>query len=110
MRYLASKLALMGLNQGRDETGRLGSYLKFRDLEFPGYGCCYLTEENPDVIAALEPGVEVLTFRSAWEGAAIARWIARDPKRARSIGEAGRRRVLAEHTWANRLDEIARQL
>jgi len=34
----------------------------------------------------------------------------RHPDEARAIGEAGRRRVLAEHTWAARLPELARAL
>jgi hypothetical protein len=33
-----------------------------------------------------------------------------DAARARAIGHAGRRRVLADHTWTARLGELARSL
>jgi spore maturation protein CgeB len=101
---------ILGLNQGRDESGRLGSYMKFRDLEFPGYGCCYLTEDNQDVRTALEPGQEVLTFSTMREAARTLRALERHPEQAAEIGRAGRRRVLAEHTWAMRLQQLGERL
>lgn len=108
--FLAGTLVSLGLNQGRDEQGRLVSYMKMRDLEFPGYGCCYLTEHNEDVAAAFESGREILLFRSCREGAALVREMERDPDRSRLIGQAGRRRVLSDHTWSRRLEELAQRL
>lgn len=108
--HLRGSLVILGLNQARDETGRMVSSMKFRDLEFPGYGCCYLTEHNLDVAAAFDCGKEVLVFRSSREGAALAREMIQYPERAWAIGAAGRRRVLSEHTWKHRLGEIAASL
>lgn len=105
--YLRGSLAVLGLNQGRDAQGRLSSYLKFRDVEFAGYGCCYLTEHNEDVTAAFDVGQEILTFQTVREAAAQVRALGKDPAAARRIGMAGRRRVLAEHTWAVRLQQLA---
>ena len=52
--YVLGSLVVLGLNQAPDAQGRLTSYLKFRDMEFPGYGCCYLTEHNADLPRVLE--------------------------------------------------------
>lgn len=108
--YLRGSLVLLGLNQGRDEAGRFASYLKFRDVEFPGYGCCYLTGDNPDLPRAFEPGREILTYRSAAEAASWIRRLRREPGLAAAIGRAGRRRVLAKHTWRARVDDLCRAL
>jgi spore maturation protein CgeB len=108
--FLRDSFAVLGLNQGRDEHGRDYSYLKFRDLEFPGQGCCYVTEGNADVVAALEPGKEVVTYASMPEAAAALRELRRTPERATAIGRAGRRRVLADHGWTRRLQELAAAL
>ncbi|HET9948979.1 MAG TPA: glycosyltransferase [Longimicrobiales bacterium] len=108
--FLSRCRVVLGLNEGRDERGRWLSYLKLRDVEFPGHGCCYLTQRNEDVEQAFEVGREVLAFGSVREAAALVRECARHPERARAIGRAGRRRVLAEHTWAVRLGELARAL
>ena len=108
--FLSRCRVVLGLNEGRDLHGVYRSYLKLRDVEFPGYGCCYLTQHNEDVEHAFDVGREVLTFRHAAEAAWLVRRSARHPTQARAIGQAGRRRVLAEHTWAARLAELARAL
>lgn len=103
-------LVILGLNQGKDAQGRFASYLKFRDVEFPGYGCCYLTEHNADIEATFKVGEEILAYRTLWEAAEQVRRIRREPRRARAIGSAGRRRVLATHTWEVRLNQLAAKL
>jgi hypothetical protein len=108
--FLSRCRTVLGLNEGRDRGGAYRSYLKLRDVEFPGYGCCYLTQDNEDVRHAFEVGREVLTFRGAIEAAGLVRRSAREPALARAIGQAGRRRVLGEHTWSARLQELARAL
>ena len=105
--FLRECQIVLGLNQGKDEHGRLASYLKFRDVEFPGYGCCYLTEHNEDVAASFEVGKEVLTYRSIREAAQRIKSYSRRPEEARRIGQAGRARVLANHVWSARLKQLA---
>jgi hypothetical protein len=108
--FVSSCRLVLGLNAGRDPQGRYQSYLKSRDVEFPGYGACYLTMHNEDVARAFEIGREVLTFHTLAEAAARVREMGADAARAREIGRAGRRRVLAEHTWTARLTELTRSL
>ncbi len=101
---------VLGLNEGGSGRRRPRSYLKLRDVEFPGYGACYLTQHNQDVALAFDVGREVLTFSGLAEAAALVRDHTARPALARAIGRAGRRRVLGEHTWTTRLGEIARAL
>jgi glycosyl transferase family 1 len=110
VRFLRRCRVVLGLNEGRDLNGTYQSYLKLRDIEFPGYGCCYLTQHNDDIARAFDVGREVLTFRDAGEAAALARRCARHPDEARAIGGAARRRVHDEHSWAARLRELAAAL
>jgi spore maturation protein CgeB len=108
--FLSGCRVVLGLNEGRDLEGLYRSYLKLRDVEFPAYGCCYLTQHNEDLEAAFDVGREVLSFRDAGEAAALVRWAVRHVTEAQAIGRAARRRVLAEHTWATRLPELRRAL
>jgi spore maturation protein CgeB len=108
--FLSSCRVVLGLNEGRDLEGVYRSYLKLRDVEFPGHGCCVLTQHNEDVAHAFEVGREVLTFRTAREAAALVRRCVRHPASARAMGQAARLRVLREHTWSARLAELARAL
>ena len=109
-RFLSGCRVVLGLNEGRDRQGAYRSYLKLRDVEFPGYGCCYLTQHNEDVEHVFELEREILTFQHAAQAASLVRRCTRHPDEARKMGQAARRRVLAEHTWATRLIELARAL
>ena len=109
-RFVSGCRIVLGLNEGGARRRSERSYLKLRDIEFPGYGACYLTQHNADIARAFEIGHEVLTFRSLPEAAVMVRDYAAHPGLAEAVGRAGRRRVLGEHTWAARLGEIARAL
>ena len=52
----------------------------------------------------LEPGREVLVARDGLEVASLVRGL--DQEDARKIGEAAQRRVLAEHTYAQRAEQV----
>jgi hypothetical protein len=108
--FVSTCRIILGLNGVRDASGHYRSYLKSRDVEFPGYGACYLTEHNEDVARAFDVGREVITFRSLAEAAARASELGANAAYAREIGRAARRRVLEEHTWTARLGELARCL
>jgi hypothetical protein len=100
---------VLGLNEG-GAGPEATSYLKLRDLEFPGMGCCYLTQYHSDLadIFALES--EIMTFRTPWEAARLAKELARHPSKCREIGRRARARVLKEHTWSARLPQLESRL
>jgi hypothetical protein len=107
---LVAHLRVTQVNLGLSQSGgRLGlgrPYLKLRDIEFPGMGCCYLAQHGTDIGNAFEVEREVYTFRSLREASRLARTLAGDPERCQELGRRARRRVLDTHTWSVRLPQI----
>lgn len=88
------------LNVSRDSMAANGFSPATRVFEAAGAGACLVTDAWEGLEAFLEPGREVLAAR---DGAEVAAHVeALDPVRARRLGAAARRRVLAEHTYARR--------
>ncbi len=106
---LRGSALVLGLNEG-GAAPDAPSYLKLRDLEFPGMGCCYLTQHHADLAGIFELGREVMTFRTPWEAGRLARDLARRPAACREIGRRARARVLREHTWSARLPLLESRL
>jgi spore maturation protein CgeB len=79
-------------------------------FEAAGAAACLITDAWEGIELFLQPGTEVLVAR---DGRDVADHLANlTPERARSIGEAARRRVLAEHTYERRgadVDALFRQ-
>jgi spore maturation protein CgeB len=62
-----------------------------------------ITDDQADLERCFDPGLELLVWRDAAELNAAYDRLRRSPDEAARIGEAGRRRVLAEHGYAHRL-------
>jgi spore maturation protein CgeB len=62
-----------------------------------------VTDDQADLGRCFDPGTEVLVWRDSDELNAAYGRLQRSPEEGRRIGEAGRRRVLAEHGYAHRL-------
>jgi hypothetical protein len=106
---LRHSAVILGLNEGGAGPAAR-SYLKLRDLEFPGMGCCYLTQHHSDLAHIFELGRDIFTFRSPWEASRLAKSLARYPSECRAIGRRARARVLGEHTWSARLPQLEARL
>ncbi|MFL6197917.1 MAG: glycosyltransferase [Thermoanaerobaculia bacterium] len=92
------------LNISRESMARYGFSPATRVFEAAGAGACLITDEWLGIELFLEPGREVLV---AADGTEVARHLRElTPGRARRIGEAARRRVLAEHTYAHRAAQV----
>jgi spore maturation protein CgeB len=92
------------LNVSRESMASNGFSPATRVFEAAGAAACIVTDLWEGLEAFLEPGVEVLAAR---DGAEVAELVgALTPERARRIGEAARRRVLAEHTYARRAETV----
>jgi spore maturation protein CgeB len=79
---------------------RVGFSPATRVFEAAGAGACILTDEWAGIELFLEPGEEILVVRN---GAEVARTLGElSAERARSIGEAARRRILKGHTYDHR--------
>ncbi|MEZ2416444.1 glycosyltransferase [Luteibacter sp. RCC_6_2] len=92
------------LNISRDSMARYGFSPATRVFEAAGAGACLITDAWEGIELFLEPGKEVLVANGGDEVAAHLEGLTEE--RARAIGAAALRRVLAEHTYAHR----ARQL
>jgi spore maturation protein CgeB len=80
-----------------------GDFVNPRTFELAAAGAFQLVDERALLPSLLAPGREVATFADARElPALVAHWLAR-PEERRAIAEAGRARVLAEHTYRHRM-------
>jgi spore maturation protein CgeB len=96
------------LNVSRESMARNGFSPATRVFEAAGAGACIITDDWDGLERFLEPSLEVLAAR---DGAAVAALLAGlTPGLARRVGLAARRRVLAEHTYARRAEEVERAL
>ena len=92
------------LNINRESMARYGASPPTRIFEAAGAAACIITDAWEGIDEFLEPGREILVAES---GAEVAGHVeALTPERARQIGEAGRRRVLAAHTYAHRALQV----
>jgi spore maturation protein CgeB len=98
------------LNVARDSMANIGFSPATRVFEAAGAAACLITDSWEGIEQFLEPNREVLVAR---DGQDVAEHLAAlTPERAREIGQAGLKRVLAEHTYAHRgveADRILRQ-
>jgi spore maturation protein CgeB len=92
------------LNISRESMARYGFSPATRVFEAAGAGACLLTDAWEGLALFLEPEREALVAGSGEEVAEKLRELT--PDRARRIGEAARRRVLAEHTYAHRAAQV----
>jgi spore maturation protein CgeB len=92
------------LNVTRDSMVANGWSPATRVFEAAGAGACLITDAWQGIELFLEPGLEVLV---AEDGAEVARHVEQlDPARARAIGAAALERVLREHTYAQRAEQV----
>ncbi|HWC47873.1 MAG TPA: glycosyltransferase [Solirubrobacterales bacterium] len=99
-----NRSALAVLNVSRESMAANGWSPATRVFEAAGAGACLITDEWQGVEDFLAPGDEVLVAR---DGAEVAELLAElDPERARAIGEAALARVLAEHTYDRRAEQV----
>ncbi|HTJ89264.1 MAG TPA: glycosyltransferase [Acidocella sp.] len=100
--------ALAVLNIARDDMAAMGFSPATRIFEAAGAGACVLTDAWEGIELFLQPGEEILVARDGADVAAQLRGLT--PERASHIGRAARRRILAEHTYAQRATRLETQL
>jgi len=99
-----NRSALAVLNVSRESMAANGWSPATRVFEAAGAGACLITDEWQGLEDFLAPGTEVLV---AGDGAGVAGLLdGLGPDRARAIGEAARERVLAEHTYDRRAEQV----
>lgn len=92
------------LNLSRDSMASYGFSPATRVFEAAGAAACLITDAWEGIELFLEPGKEVLVAHNGEQVAALAAEL--NPRTARAIGEAARRRLLAHHTYAHRARQV----
>jgi len=92
------------LNVLRDSMAENGWSPATRVFEAAGAAACLISDEWQGIDEFLEPGREVLVARSGDDVATLLRELM--PERAEEIGRAARRRVLREHTYEHRAEQV----
>ena len=97
------------LNISRASMAENGFSPATRVFEAAGAGACLITDHWEGIEVFLKPGEEVLVARDGQDVADLVGGLSRQT--AQEIGERARRRILADHTYADRakiVDEIFR--
>jgi spore maturation protein CgeB len=92
------------LNVSRESMAANGWSPATRVFEAAGAGACLITDEWQGIEEFLAPGEEVLVARNGTEVAELLAGL--DPGRADQIGEAALQRVLGEHTYDRRAEQV----
>jgi spore maturation protein CgeB len=92
------------LNVNRASMARFGFSPPTRVFEAAGAGACLITDRWPGIELFLQPASEILIAADGHE--VIEHLRALTPERARNIGEAARRAVLRDHTYAARAVQV----
>lgn len=99
-----NRSALAVLNVSRESMAANGWSPATRVFEAAGAGACLISDEWAGIEEFLAPGEEILVAR---DGGEVARLLSElEPERATAIGEAARERVLAEHTYDRRAEQV----
>jgi spore maturation protein CgeB len=92
------------LNVTREDMAENGWSPPTRLFEAAGAGACVITDAWEGIDLFLEPEREVLVAES---GEQVTELLAElTPARARAIGDAARRRLLEQHTYAHRAEQV----
>lgn len=100
--FNASALAV--LNVSTDSTAAVGFSPPARVFEAAGAGACLITDAWNGIEQFLEPGVEVLVAEGGEQ--VMAHIASLSLEKARAIGWAARKRLLAQHTYAIRAAQV----
>ncbi len=104
--FNATPLAV--LNVCRPSVARFGFSPPARVFEAAGAAACIITDNCEGLATFLRPGAECIAVDN---GEGVAEVLATlSPERAQHMGELARQRVLAEHTYALRAEQVERCL
>jgi len=92
-----------------NETNVLNG-LNQRNFDPCPFGTAVVSDNQPDLDLCFDVGREAFAYDSAAALDELYSRLVRAPEEARAVGEAGRQRVLAEHTYGHRLETLFRQL
>ena len=81
-------------------------YSRLRDIEAPMLGCCYLTEETPDIHSLYEIGKEIETYQTADECVSKCKELLKNPKHRALLRLAAQKKALHHHSIPETMNRI----
>jgi hypothetical protein len=78
-----------------------------RPFELAALGCAMVSNPYLGVEAWFEPGTEILLTDSAEHAVETYRWLLGDPAERRELGRRARQRLINEHTYAHRAQQLS---
>lgn len=98
----------IGLNIHSNQSSLGG--LNSRSFDLLAAGAFQLVDAIPGMEELLEPGKEVIPYRSPREAADLARYYLKHPEERAVIARRGRRRTLEQHTYLHRVRSILQRV
>jgi spore maturation protein CgeB len=92
------------LNVARDSMAEVGFSPATRVFEAAGAGACLITDAWEGIEQFLQPDQEILVARDGADVVELLAGLSR--AEARRIGEAARERILRDHTYSRRADQV----
>jgi spore maturation protein CgeB len=83
-----------------------GTGANMRVFELAALGRPQLSDAKADIARHFRDRSEIVLYRTLRELDGLVRELLVDPERQEALGAAARRRVLAEHTWRHRMEEL----
>jgi len=96
--------SLVTLNHHGDDADFANNTKLF---EATGVGALLITDWKPNLHEMFEPGKEIVTYRNVQECVQRVRYYLDHEEERREIAQAGQRRTLREHTYYQRMQELA---
>jgi len=91
-------------NRHIDAAGAYANNLRL--YEATGCGALLLTDWKTNMDEIFSPGSECVTYHDTAECLRMAKFYLQNDEKREQIAQAGRRRVIAEHTYEHRVDEL----
>jgi spore maturation protein CgeB len=104
--FNCTPLAVLNIN--RTSMAKYGFSPPTRVFEAAGAGACLLTDKWEGIELFLEPETEVLVAKAGEE--VVDHLASLTPQRARTLGQAALRRLLSQHTYAHRAEQLEKVL
>ena len=87
---------------------QMGKAVNQRVFDVPACGAFLLTDHQESIEGLFEVGKEVVTYKDQGEIAELVRFYLGNDRAREAVAKNGRVRVLGEHTYRHRVDEIIR--
>ena len=91
-------------NSHIDASPRYASNMRI--FEATGVGACLVTDWKENISDLFEPDSEIVTYKSIDECIEKVRWLLDHPKERKMIAQAGQKKTLGHHTFAQRADQL----